>query len=245
MAIREKVKYIPLFIDNRQALELIESDHEFRQLIMALFDYIEGKEIEKLSTECNIAFNFLKSGIDRSIEHLERISKVRSEAGKKSGQVRREKAASSSTNVPSVQQNEQARTKGNKTNNIIKENINKREYKDNTAEISPQIQEIADLYNEICTKLPKSIAISKKKAKKIKSRLEEFSIEDIRKAFIKANASAFLNGSGNERGWRANLGWLMDSQDNLLKVLEGNYDGKHETEADVDGLQPGKAKYLD
>lgn len=247
MAIREKVKYIPLFIDNRKALELIESDHEFRRLIMALFDYIEGNEIEALSSECNIAFSFLKSGIDRSIEHFEKISKVRSEAGKKSGQARREKAAISSTNVPFVQQNEQTRTNVNKANNIIKENKNIREYKDNnqpSAEIPSQIQEVADMYNEICTNLPKSTVISSKKAKKIKSRLKEFSLDEIKAAFVKANASPFLKGN-NERGWRANLGWLMESQDNMLKVLEGNYDSEKKAEAEIEELQPGKAKYLD
>ena len=83
------------------------------------------------------------------------------------------------------------------------------------------IREITELYNAICTSLPKVTRMSDKRKRAIHARLEEHSVDELKEAFEKAQASEFLTG---KTGWKANFDWLMN-ESNLLKVLEGNYDG--------------------
>ena len=85
-------------------------------------------------------------------------------------------------------------------------------------------QSIADCYNETCVSLQKLKIISEPRKKAIKARLNTYSIEDIKQAFQKAEASDFLKGK-NDRNWQANFDWIM-KDGNLAKILEGNYDNK-------------------
>ena len=85
-------------------------------------------------------------------------------------------------------------------------------------------QQIADMYNDTCVSFPRLMSLSEKRKKAIKARLKQYTIEDFKTLFTKAEASNFLKGA-NERDWSANFDWLiMDS--NMAKVLSGNYDNK-------------------
>jgi predicted phage replisome organizer len=85
-------------------------------------------------------------------------------------------------------------------------------------------QAIIDCYNETCVSLQKVKILSDPRKKAIKARLNTYSIEDIKTAFQKAEASDFLKGK-NDRNWQANFDWIM-KDGNLAKILEGNYDNK-------------------
>lgn len=85
-------------------------------------------------------------------------------------------------------------------------------------------QAIADCYNETCVSLQKVKILSEPRKKAIKARLNTYSVEDIKLAFQKAEASDFLKGK-NDRNWQANFDWIM-KDGNLAKILEGNYDNK-------------------
>jgi predicted phage replisome organizer len=85
-------------------------------------------------------------------------------------------------------------------------------------------QAITDCYNETCVSLQKVKILSDPRKKAIKARLNTYSIEDIKLAFQKAEASDFLKGK-NDRNWQANFDWIM-KDGNLAKILEGNYDNK-------------------
>jgi predicted phage replisome organizer len=85
-------------------------------------------------------------------------------------------------------------------------------------------QAIIDCYNETCVSLQKVKILSDPRKKAIKARLNTYSIEDIKLAFQKAEASDFLKGK-NDRNWQANFDWIM-KDGNLAKILEGNYDNK-------------------
>lgn len=85
-------------------------------------------------------------------------------------------------------------------------------------------QAIADCYNETCVSLQKVKILSEPRKKAIKARLNTYSIDDIKTAFKKAEASDFLKGK-NDRNWQANFDWIM-KDGNLAKILEGNYDNK-------------------
>lgn len=87
-----------------------------------------------------------------------------------------------------------------------------------------KIQEVVELYNSICISYPTVQKMSERRKSAIKARLQDFTLEEIKKAFTNAENSDFLKGK-NDRGWRASFDWLMN-ENNLAKVLEGNYDNK-------------------
>ena len=88
-------------------------------------------------------------------------------------------------------------------------------------------QQIADLYNSICTSFPKLRSLSDARRKAIKARLNTYSIEDFQTVFENAENSSFLKGS-NDRNWTATFDWLIKDT-NMVKVLEGNYADKGKT----------------
>ena len=85
-------------------------------------------------------------------------------------------------------------------------------------------QGIVDMYNETCVSLPSVRSLTDKRKRALKARLKNYSIEDLKKVFQKAEKSSFLNGSTDK--WSgATFDWLI-KEDNIVKVLEGNYDDK-------------------
>lgn len=105
-------------------------------------------------------------------------------------------------------------------------------------------QEVADMYNEICVSLPKCMKLSDTRISHIKATLKVHSMDELRLAFQKAEASDFCTGRDGKgsRKW-CNLEWMMKSENNLLKLLEGNYDNqdsvKEETIADMRKITQG------
>ena len=87
-------------------------------------------------------------------------------------------------------------------------------------------QQIADMYNETCVSFPKCTALSESRKKAIKARLKTYSVDDFRKLFEKTQKSSFLKGKNNS-SWSANFDWLI-KDNNMVKVLDGNYDDKEE-----------------
>lgn len=117
--------------------------------------------------------------------------------------------------------------------NVIESNTEKEREKEQEIDIELEeekenkridFQAIADCYNETCVSLQKVKILSEPRKKAIKARLNTYSIEDIKQAFQKAEASDFLKGK-NDRNWQANFDWIM-KDGNLAKILEGNYDNK-------------------
>ena len=100
-------------------------------------------------------------------------------------------------------------------------------------------QQIADLYNSICTSFPKLRSLSDSRRKAIKARLNTYSIEDFQTVFKNAENSSFLKGS-NDRNWTATFDWLIKDT-NMVKVLEGNYADKGKTYGRKDKV-PGWGK---
>ena len=84
---------------------------------------------------------------------------------------------------------------------------------------------LVDLWNaETALPLPRCHGLTATRAAHVRRRLAERSVEDWREVFRRVNASAFLRGE-NDRSWKADFGWIVQSPDNALKVLEGKYDG--------------------
>ena len=88
-------------------------------------------------------------------------------------------------------------------------------------------QQIADMYNETCVSFPKCTALSESRKKAIKARFNSgYTIESFKTLFEKAQKSSFLKGKNNSN-WSANFDWLI-KDNNMVKVLDGNYDDKEE-----------------
>ena len=85
---------------------------------------------------------------------------------------------------------------------------------------------IKDLYNSTCHSLAKVVALSERRKKAIAARWKEYgeNIATFEKLFTMAEESTFLKG-GNDRNWTATFDWLLN-QNNMTKVLEGNYKNK-------------------
>ena len=95
---------------------------------------------------------------------------------------------------------------------------------DNKENISKDIvNEVISLYHAICISFPTIHAVSEKRKKAVAKLLKSYSLDDFRKVFENAESSSFLKGS--DGGWKASFDWLI-KEDNLLKVLEGNYADK-------------------
>lgn len=96
-----------------------------------------------------------------------------------------------------------------------------------------KVNEVKNLYNKICVSFPTLRVLSEKRKTDIKKILGRYSIEDIQTVFENAENSSFLKGK-NDRNWSATFDWLMN-EDNLVKVLEGNYADKRGRKEPVPG----------
>lgn len=93
-------------------------------------------------------------------------------------------------------------------------------------------QKIINLYNEICTNLPKVMKLTESRKKSINARFKEYdeNIKIFETLFNKANDSDFL--CGNKSDWKANFDWLMNQQ-NMTKVLEDRYINSNSKEKNI------------
>ena len=89
--------------------------------------------------------------------------------------------------------------------------------------------EIVEIYLQECPSLPKVRSLSQTRIAHINARLKEHSIDEIRLAFQKAEASPLMR--GEKSGWHADLDWMMESEDHLLRILEGRYDDNNSNKA--------------
>ena len=80
-------------------------------------------------------------------------------------------------------------------------------------------QGVLDAYHECCPSFPVVIKLTETRKRAIKARLEDYGLDEIKRAFSLAGQSDFLKGSS---GWQASFDWLMKPA-NMTKVLEGNY----------------------
>lgn len=83
-------------------------------------------------------------------------------------------------------------------------------------------------YNAICVSFPMCKLLSDKRKKEIKACVNNgITRADFRRAFEKAQESSFMKGNNN-RGWQASFDWII-KLNNLVKILDGNYDNKQNT----------------
>ena len=82
----------------------------------------------------------------------------------------------------------------------------------------PDMEHVQEIFNKTCLFFKPCTVITKTRSDKIKKLLKQFSFEDIKEVFEKANKTDFLQGK-NDRGWSASFDWLIEI-DNFVKVKE-------------------------
>ena len=118
-----------------------------------------------------------------------------------------------------LQERYESVTKNNESKSIEKE-IDIEKEKDTRVDYSAVIS----LYHQLCPSLPSVRKLSDKRKQAIKARLRSYSIDEIKEAFEKAEASDFMKGN-NKHNWTADFDWIMNDT-NIAKVLDGKYDNK-------------------
>lgn len=94
--------------------------------------------------------------------------------------------------------------------------------KEKESELELAYKTVAELYNNICTSLPKVRTVTPKRKDAITKLIRAgFTIEDLKTIFEKAEQSSFLKGE-NKNNWNASFDWLI-KEENAVKVIEGNY----------------------
>lgn len=92
--------------------------------------------------------------------------------------------------------------------------------------VTIEFDQVVNLYNLICSSLPKVITLTEKRREKVKARILELgSLNKFEELFHKTERSDFLTGRGDSK-WRCSFDWLMGNDTNCHKVLEGHYDNK-------------------
>lgn len=73
--------------------------------------------------------------------------------------------------------------------------------------------------------IPQCRGLSEQRKVHARARLKDTLLADLMHAIDNIEASSFCHGQ-NDRRWKPDFGWLMESRDNVLKVLEGKYDDR-------------------
>lgn len=101
------------------------------------------------------------------------------------------------------------------------ENKNKNK---NTESFPENPGDLFSLWNiTVAGNLPVARSLTTVRKRKIKIRLEERPLAEWKAVFEKMAASPFCQGQ-NDRGWKPDLDWIIDNDNNAVKVLEGKYD---------------------
>lgn len=93
---------------------------------------------------------------------------------------------------------------------------------------SEEIQEVVHAYNRICKSLPKCTKLTDKRRRIINNGFKGgWAYDDYETLFYEAEKSDFL--TGRKGKWKAGFDWLIN-ENNMIKVLEGNYDNDSKRE---------------
>ena len=109
--------------------------------------------------------------------------------------------------------------------------LNTKEYIHVKNEFSQACEDIKNKWIKIAQEYDlsgKQLKIDDKRKKAIKNLFKEYSVEELLQAIDKIHISKFMQGD-NKNKWQVTFDWLIKKA-NLLKVLEGNYDDKINTE---------------
>ena len=130
-----------------------------------------------------------------------------------------------------VENQGQLSTKELNTNKLNTKEVSTKEYIHVKNEFSQACEDIKNKWIKIAQEYDlsgKQLKIDDKRKKTINNLFKEYSVEELLQAIDKIHISKFMQGD-NKNKWQVTFDWLIKKA-NLLKVLEGNYDDKINTE---------------
>lgn len=197
------------------------------QVVMAMGAYFFEEIEPDLSGMSKMAFELIRPVMEKT----KTISAIRSEAAKGHGAPIGNSNASKNKQNQTKSNKEQTKNKQKQTDkdkdkdkdkDIGLRNMDKEEDKD--IEERKDIKEIVELYNSICTSLPRVQKLTPKRRRSLIMRLKTYTVGDLQRAFEKTQASDFLTGK-NDRNWTADFDFIIN-ENKLTNILEGKYDNK-------------------
>ena len=126
-----------------------------------------------------------------------------------------------------VENQGQLSTKELNTNKLNTKEVSTKEYTYVKNEFSRVCEEIKNNWIKIAHEYKLSgtqLKITEKRKRVINNLLKEYSLEEVIQSMEKIHTSSFLQGN-NKTGWQIAFDWFINKS-NFLKVLEGNYDDK-------------------
>lgn len=126
-----------------------------------------------------------------------------------------------------VENQGQLNTKELNTNKLNTKEVSTKEYIHVKNEFSRVCEEIKNNWIKIAHEHKLSgtqLKITEKRKRVINNLLKEYSLEEVIQSMEKIRTSNFLQGN-NKTGWQIAFDWFINKS-NFLKVLEGNYDDK-------------------
>ena len=130
-----------------------------------------------------------------------------------------------------VENQGQLSTKESNTNKLNTKEVSTKEYIHVKNEFSRSHEDIKNKWIKIAHEYKLSgtqLKITEKRKRVINNLLKEYSAEEVLQAMEKVHTSSFLQGN-NKTGWQISFDWFINKS-NFLKVLEGNYDDKVNSE---------------
>ena len=109
-------------------------------------------------------------------------------------------------------------TSGHNIRNKELKNIRREEERESS--LDPE--EVQTLFNKTCIFFKPCMTIGKASLPKIRALGQQYTIDEIREVFERANRSQFLQGN-NDRSWKATFDWII-TPENFQKIMDGNYD---------------------
>ena len=208
------------FFENyAKVIEELEEINDKKEFLLAIYSYIYKDEIPDFKGMKKIAWLGLVSSLETSKNRAlgkKNKTKTNQKQIKNKKKTKQKQMPSTSTST----------SYSNSLDNLEDRGMGKETFTNDDLEI------IKDEWNEVAKNdLSKITVLSKTRKDKLKLRLKEYGKDLIIDAIKKIPESKFLMGN-NKQGWKCSFDWLFDNDKNILKVYEGNYDGKEKTVED-------------
>lgn len=103
--------------------------------------------------------------------------------------------------------------------------------------------EVQEIFNRVCSSFGKVQKMSNSRKDKLRTRWQEIkTLEAFETICLKMESSDFLKGD-NKQKWKATFDWILENDNNWVKVIEGNYDNKRVVNSDGrDEIDKGDSK---
>ena len=247
-------KSFMIYLDNEKQVNML-TDEQAGKLFKALFEFAkDGTETDFKDGMTAMIFSFMADSITRDTAKynakceknkaiaLEREANRRAERERQAQKLEHERVRTytNSTDIDNDKDKDIDKDIDNDNDKDIEKEKEKEKEKDSLAvsrQSSITVQNVVNLYNEICVSLPKIRKLSTPCQQNVEKITSAYTEDEIRETFEKAEKSLFLKGKKNSdetkfRDWKASFEWLVQ-EEHFVNTINGKYDNSEEDEKDL------------